>query len=206
MAKKKEMDYESIKKKIKTLDKVSYLSHGENDENGFQIFTPGFIVEGIMKAIGYSSIEDFSKTILEPTSGDGAFTCRILERRLKKASKNKSTFIPDSLRALSTLYSIEMDKALIEKQRDNIFTIFMSFVKKENLEGNKAYIDLIKEIIARNFIWGMFNSDNPITQMCPDVVYKMPEATKGNLVPLRFTVWDIKDDMTYNCHEEDVDV
>lgn len=73
MGRKKEIDYEAIKKKIKELDKVSFLSHGENDDNGFQIFTPDFIVDGMMKAIGYSKIEDFSKTILEPTSGDGAF-------------------------------------------------------------------------------------------------------------------------------------
>ncbi len=205
MGRKKEIDYEAIKKKIKELDKVSFLSHGENDDNGFQIFTPDFIVDGMMKAIGYSKIEDFSKTILEPTSGDGAFTCRILERRLNKAWKDKETFVPQSLRALSTIYSIEMDKSLIEIQRNNIFTIFMSFVKKGHLEDEK-YIDLIKEIIARNFIWGMFNSDNEITQLSPDVVYRMPEATKQNLIPLQFPVWTINDDLSHSLRYEDVDV
>lgn len=205
MGRKKEIDYEAIKKKIKELDKVSFLSHGENDDNGFQIFTPDFIVDGMMKAIGYSKIEDFSKTILEPTSGDGAFTCRILERRLNKAWKDKETFVPQSLRALSTIYSIEMDKSLIEIQRNNIFTIFMSFVKKGHLE-NEKYIDLIKEIIARNFIWGIFNSDNEITQLSPDVVYRMPEATKQNLIPLQFPVWTINDDLSHSLRYEDVDV
>lgn len=205
MGRKKEIDYEAIKKKIKELDKVSFLSHGENDDNGFQIFTPDFIVDGMMKAIGYSKIEDFSKTILEPTSGDGAFTCRILERRLNKAWKDKETFVPQSLRALSTIYSIEMDKSLIEIQRNNIFTIFMSFVKKGHLEDEK-YINLIKEIIARNFIWGMFNSDNEITQLSPDVVYRMPEATKQNLIPLQFPVWTINDDLSHSLRYEDVDV
>ena len=164
----RKIDYEAIKKKIKELNQVSYLSHGSNDENGFQIFTPDFIVDGMMKAIGYSKIEDFSKTILEPASGDGAFTCRILERRLNKAWKEKESFVPQSLRALSTIYSVEMDKSLIEIQRSNIFTIFMSYLRKGDFL-NEKYVDLIKEIIARNFMWAMFNSDSPITQLSPDV-------------------------------------
>ena len=81
----------------------------------------------------------------------------------------------------------------------------MSFVKKGHLEDEK-YIDLIKEIIARNFIWGMFNSDNEITQLSPDVVYRMPEATKQNLIPLQFPVWTINDDLSHSLRYEDVDV
>lgn len=205
MGRKKEIDYETIKKKIKKLEKVSYLSHGDNDGNGVQIFTPDFIVEGMMKAIGYAKIEDFSKTILEPTSGDGAFTCRILEKRLDKAWKEKDTFAPQSLRALSTIYSIEMDKSLIEIQRNNIFTILMSYPREGHWE-DEPYLNLAKEIIARNFIWGMFNSDNPITQLAPDVVYKMPEAAKSNYIPLPFPVWKINDDLTYSLIYEDVDL
>lgn len=140
-----------------------------------------------------------------PLPETGLSTCRILERRLNKAWKDKETFVPQSLRALSTIYSIEMDKSLIEIQRNNIFTIFMSFVKKGHLEDEK-YIDLIKEIIARNFIWGMFNSDNEITQLSPDVVYRMPEATKQNLIPLQFPVWTINDDLSHSLRYEDVDV
>lgn len=201
----RKIDYEAIKKKIKELNQVSYLSHGSNDENGFQIFTPDFIVDGMMKAIGYSKIEDFSKTILEPASGDGAFTCRILERRLNKAWKEKESFVPQSLRALSTIYSVEMDKSLIEIQRSNIFTIFMSYLRKGD-SLNEKYVDLIKEIIARNFMWAMFNSDSPITQLSPDVAYKMPEAEKGVFYPLQFPVWKIHDDLTYSLDYEDVHV
>ena len=106
--------YESIQ----CFDSIHLASMGHNDTEGYQIFTPEFIVKDMCAAIG-DDIFDFSKNVLEPTSGDGAFTVYILLRRLEKALKG-GNFELDSLRALSTIYSIEMDKELIEKQRNNI--------------------------------------------------------------------------------------
>ena len=68
--------------KIILLDKICLSSMGHNDVEGYQIFTPEFIVKDMCNAIG-EDILDFSKNILEPTSGDGAFTVYILLRRFR---------------------------------------------------------------------------------------------------------------------------
>lgn len=54
----------------------------------------------MIRAIEEKENEDWKKTILEPTSGDGAFTGKILERSLKKAMKDKDAFPANALRSL----------------------------------------------------------------------------------------------------------
>ena len=42
----------------------------------------------MVDTIGTKNVFDFNQTVLEPTSGDGAFTVYILEERLKNVYKN----------------------------------------------------------------------------------------------------------------------
>lgn len=67
---------------ITSFDSLHFSSMGRNDTEGYQIFTPEFIVRDMCTAIG-DEIFDFSKTVLEPTSGDSAFTTYILRKRLE---------------------------------------------------------------------------------------------------------------------------
>lgn len=138
---------------LKRLNKVIYMEHGSSDEEGYQIFTPEFIVNGMVDAIGKKEVLDFSKTILEPTSGDGAFTCRILLMRLKTIKDN---YAINALKALSTIYSIEMDEELIIKQRNNIYTIVCDYADKKKIKDQK-FFKCLEDIIFTNFIWGMTN-------------------------------------------------
>ena len=185
----------------------AYAEYGEEDENGFQVFTPGFIVDGMIKGIGEDKIADIRTTILEPTSGDGAFTGRIVDLRLKRLFADKDSYRRDSLRAISTIYSIEMDETLIRRQRNNVFSVFMAYARRAGLDGDEAYVSLAKEIIARNFFWAMTQMDNEfIPWFVPDVAYPMPAANGGKTAPLRFPVWTIQDDLTYDFHEEDVEI
>ena len=190
---------------IKPFDSVHLASMGHNDTEGYQIFTPAFIVNDMCAAVG-NDILDFSKNVLEPTSGDGAFTVFILLKRLERAL-SVDNFEIDSLKALSTIYSIEMDKELIDKQRNNIFTAVLLFVKEHNITISDGYFDVLKCIITKNFMWAMFNSDNPIDAglFGTEVVYKMPEAEKGKLISLNMPVWQISD-VTIGVHEEGVDL
>lgn len=186
-----------MEESLTRLDKVIYMDHGESDEEGYQIFTPDFIVEGMVDAIGKKKVLDFTKTILEPTSGDGAFTCRILLMRLKKIKSNHAA---ESLRALSTIYSIEMDEGLIKKQRNNIYTIMCDFADKHKITDDKYFICL-KDIIMTNFVWGMTNTD-PSSYA---VAYKMPCDPDGGLLwneAVAFYSWQINDDLTYTKKEE----
>ena len=119
---------------IVLFDSIQLANSGSEDDDGFQIFTPRFIVEDMVEAIGKKNILDINKTILEPTSGDGAFTVYILLERLKSIyKKNKDNFEIDSLKSLATIYSIEMDKSLILKQRNNIFTLISKFILVNNI-------------------------------------------------------------------------
>lgn len=183
---------------IEAFESIQLASMGHNDTEGYQIFTPDFIVKDMCQAIGHD-IFDSSKTILEPTSGDGAFTTYILQKRLEKITKN---FEIESLRALSTIYSIEMDKELIEKQRNNIFTLVKHFVVENKIEVDTSYFDILRCIIAKNFMWAMSNTQrNEGLLFGIDVAYKMPEAEKGNLKPLDMPVWETNE-KEINVHEE----
>lgn len=197
------------KTQLKTFDSISAFeslqlaSMGHNDTEGYQIFTPDFIVKDMCAAIG-DDILDFSKNVLEPTSGDGAFTVYILQKRLETIKEN---FELNSFKALSTIYSVEMDKELIEKQRNNIFTLVKLFIKKNGITVNDLYYELLKCIITTNFIWAMFNADNPIDLglLGTEIIYKMPDAEKEKYKSLDFPVWDINaNEIDY--HEEGVDL
>lgn len=190
---------------IVEFDSLKLASMGHNDVEGYQIFTPEFIVKDMCAAIG-DDIFDFSKNVLEPTSGDGAFTVYILNKRLEKALAG-GNFELDSLRALSTIYSIEMDGELIVKQRNNIFTLLKLFTKEHGIELPDDYFGLVKCMTLANFMWAMFNSDNPIDAglFGTEVAYKMPEAEKGKFKPLDMPVWDISES-DIDMHEEGVDL
>ena len=190
---------------IQPFDCIHLASMGHNDTEGYQIFTPEFIVKQMCEAIG-DEILDFAKTVLEPTSGDGAFTVYILLRRLEKAME-LGNFELNSLKALSTIYSIEMDKELIDKQRNNILTAVVLFVKEHNLQVQEGYFELLKCIITKNFIWAMFNSDNPIDAglFGTEIAYEMPKAEKGTLRPLDMPVWEINEN-DISVHEEGVEL
>ena len=194
-----------IYESIQCFDSIHLASMGHNDTEGYQIFTPEFIVKDMCAAIG-DDIFDFSKNVLEPTSGDGAFTVYILLRRLEKALKG-GNFELDSLRALSTIYSIEMDKELIEKQRNNIFTAITLFIKEHKLEVSEGYFDVFKCIIVKNFIWAMFNSDSPIDAglFGTEIAYEMPKAEKNVFNPLDMPVWNISEN-GISVHEEGVEI
>lgn len=178
---------------IEELSEIKLASLGSNDVEGYQVFTPEFIVKQMTEAVG-DDILDFSKNILEPTSGDGAFTVYILQKRLEKAAKDDDFGIA-SLKALSTVYSMEMDKELIEKQRDNVFTLIKQFVEKKGIEVGNGYFDLVKAIIVTNFMWAMFNSDEVNCGLLGvQVAYAMPNAEKKQQSGsyMQMPVWSIE--------------
>lgn len=193
---------------IKELDEIKLASMGLNDTEGYQIFTPEFIVKDMVKCIGEDEVFDIEKTVLEPTSGDGAFTVYILYKRFSKIfAEDKENFVIKSLKALSTIYSIEMDKGLIVKQRNNIFTCAKQFIANNKINVEDSYFDLVKCIIVTNFMWAMFNVDNLINEFSlfsPEIAYKMPDAKKGNFKSLDMPVWSINDSI--DVHYEGVDL
>ena len=192
---------------IVEFDSLKLASMGHNDTEGYQIFTPEFIVKDMCAAIG-NDIFDFSKNVLEPTSGDGAFTVYILSKRLEKALK-AGNFEIDSLKALSTIYSIEMDEELIVKQRCNVLTLFKMFIKKHKIEVDNSYFEFVKCMILSNFMWAMFNSEPTGLSFANmsgamDIAFSMPNAEKKKAKDewMQMPVWIIKNDDIELRYEE----
>ena len=184
------------------LDSVVYIetypdfsNGGSNDPDGFQIFTPEFIVKDMIKLIGNDNINDITKTVLEPASGDGAFTVRILESRLKKLVYDKE-YMQKSLIALSTIFSIEMDYELIKKQRNNIYSLLLSMAINSQQEISDDYKILAKKIILTNFIWGETNIDRPLKYKGEALGWYMPTKVKNKSKKteknrIQFAKWNI---------------
>jgi len=181
------------------------LNLSEYGINNTQIFTRRTDIDKMIASIGIDYIKNPATTILEPTSGDGAFTTRILEIRLE-AFKEKSIeeFLLLSLKALSTIYSIEYELANLEVQRNNMYTLMIKYLKEHLLtEDDQKYFNsketkwkkLVKEIIFYNIIWGATS-----TELDPD--YKVSDRPvlgkyRSNDMPIVIRSWDIKKDLKY---------
>lgn len=177
---------------IKLIDKVALKTCGSNEDlDNFQIFTPEFIVNDMIKAVGVNNVANNNFNILEPSSGDGAFTCRILELRLNK-NINKSTenVFEALLNCLATIYSVELDEKLIEEQRNNIYTVAIKFLKNRKVSLSEPEDATLRLLIHSNFIWGETNIYQPPTFLVCDVAYKMPEASKKKYKSVLFPVWN----------------
>lgn len=173
------------------LDKVTLKTCGHNDSlDNFQIFTPRFIVDDMLKSIGIDNITNNDYKILEPTSGDGAFTCRILELRLDMIDKFFGDLFEQVLICLNTIYSIELDKDLITEQRNNIYTISLKYLDANGRELTEAEDAILRFLIVSNFIWAETNIYQEPTLLICDVAYKMPEAEKKKYISVSFPVWN----------------
>jgi len=177
----------------------SFLNKGDNDIEGTQIFTPKFIVDNMIKIIGKNNIINLEFNILEPASGDGAFTVRILELRLN--SLLKKDYLYQSLTALSTIYAIELDQGLLIKQRNNIFSLLMFYLRKNKITPPEEYVYLAKRIIECNFIWGETNitnsKDNIIGWFMPIPINKNGAKSYHKAREIVFTKWLINRDLSF---------
>lgn len=188
-------------KNIRLLERIELANSGSNDVEGYQIFTPRFVVEDMTNAIGMNNINDFTKTILEPTSGDGAFVVYMLEQRLK--TLNSDNALSDVLRALSTIYSIEMDEELILKQRNNIYTLVRMFLNEKSIDITNEYDTFLRLMISTNCMWAMFNTE-PLGFLTDLLASYMPLDKDGKNV--EFPVWEITDDLMISLRFEVADV
>lgn len=178
-----------------------FIELAEYGKNNTQIFTRETDINKMISSIGRDKILNPETTILEPTSGDGAFTTRILKYRLEKLrteSLQLNDYILKSLQALSTIYSIEYEPDTVYVQRCNLYTTmriefekYWKTISTESIEYNVMWENLVKEIIFQNIIWGEFAATNH-----PE--YKNYESILGfdraSGRPLSIIKWTIKID------------
>lgn len=87
-----------------------------------QIFTPSFIVEKMLSLIQFEPSLLLTKTIMEPSFGDGAFLRPILEKTLGWCEEN-NVCDEDVVKMLGNIYGIEIDTKYHQKTLDSLNTI-----------------------------------------------------------------------------------
>ena len=104
-----------------------------------QIFTPTHIVDLMLDTVGYTEDNILEKTIMEPSFGDGAFLCKIVERIID-FSRIKG-FDAECIKTLvlSNVFGIEKDKQLYDEAINNINEILQ--------KNNIGYIDWSNNLI-----------------------------------------------------------
>ena len=81
-----------------------------------QVFTPALIVTKMLDLVGYENESIPTKTILEPSFGDGAFLNQILERIIS-FSKSNHLSPEETISILNNISGIEIDKELYQKTK-----------------------------------------------------------------------------------------
>lgn len=180
---------------------ISYnVELAEYGKNNTQIFTRKQDIDIMIDSIGRENILKPETTILEPTSGDGAFTVRILQYRLegiRNAAKTANDYILQSLQALSTIYAIEYEADTVFVQRCNLYTTmrlsYEEFWKSLNpdkeVEYDKNWDDLTRKILFDNIIWGTFAATNHPEYRNYDTVLGFDRASNRTL---NIVKWNIK--------------
>lgn len=193
-------------KVAKKNDYPLFLREGYDNNDNFQIFTPDFIVHQMLDTIGDENIVDLNHVILEPTSGDGAFTIRILERRIKEILNKKLSFETSILKAVSTIYSIEMDERLLLLQRDNIRQLIRYFSYRHKQPISQTFLTSLEDILQFNFVFGETNIKEEISDSLfgVELGWYMPNIDNSN--PIKFYSWIINDDLSVTKKLESIEI
>ena len=76
--------------------------------NNCQVFTPAYIVKKMLDMINYQGESIKTKTIFEPSFGDGAFLVEIVERVMQYANDNQLSAY-ETCAILDNIYGVELD-------------------------------------------------------------------------------------------------
>ena len=149
-----------------------------------QIFTPPEIVDKMLDMIGYTNEQIESKTIFEPSFGDGAFLVPIVERILNYSKQHNKT-TKEILSMLENVYGVELDEKYFAIAKERLqrllepFAIEYSWPNLRNEDtltyvppvlfdfciGNPPYIRVhdcspeTRQIIKRDYMMGKGNTD-----------------------------------------------
>ncbi|MDR2975986.1 MAG: methylase [Streptococcaceae bacterium] len=106
--------------------KLRVQKHGE-------VFTPSWMVEKMLNVPGIKECtENIDATFLEPAMGDGNFVEAILLKKLSTLKATDHSWDTYALRALSSLYGIELLEDNLEEARTRILS-------RMNLEYDKIF-------------------------------------------------------------------
>lgn len=118
-----------------------------------EVFTPISTVNLMLDMLG-DPIIDTTKTVLEPTCGNGNFLVEILKRRLSNISKRKKTSVREYevLVALSRIYGIDIMHDNIREARSRLMSVVSDYFS--STRNSAEFLAAATVIISRNVIQG----------------------------------------------------
>ena len=131
---------------------------------------------------------EFTATYLEPACGNGNFLNEIISRKLaqvKSISKDNKSFIVNTVKAVSSVYGVDIQPDNVEESRDRLFATVKKIVvhlTNEDLPSNVTYA--LRRILEKNIVCG-----NTLT------------AAANDGSDLKLSEWDILNDGTVVCKE-----
>jgi hypothetical protein len=109
-------------------------------ENG-EVFTPFDIVDKMNALIPEDVWKDKAYIFLEPTSGDGQFIVRILEKRLKSGLSIEES--------LNTIFGMDIMQDNIKRCFERVLDICRNKMREEGfLEGDDTWMERLTNILA----------------------------------------------------------
>ena len=125
----------------------------KKEKNYGQIYTPTYIVESILKRIGFwadtNSIQILEKHIIDPSCGDGAFLQSIVKEILK-VLKQYNIDESEYPKYFSYVHGWELDAEEIQKCRENLIKI-TPYAKSVQLENVNSLTKKLTEFDEKLF-------------------------------------------------------
>ena len=147
-----------MKKQVKSKERVA--DHGE-------VFTAEREVKAMCDLVE-TQCDNVDATFLEPACGNGNFLSEILARKIKRVKKDAKSDVVAwewlSIRAVASLYGVDILQDNVEECRQRLFTQWNNAYKiscKKNC--NDDVRESVKYILSKNIVCG-----NALTMMCVD--------------------------------------
>lgn len=128
------------------LDKDKNTERVERHHITQEDFTPMVIVEMMLDRFPESSYTDMSSKFLDPSCGIGNFLVEVLRRKL-----SHSTSIDDSIKALRSIYGVEIMADNVEECRNRLYNLFLE--KHPNVSEDPSLNYKIRSIIKCRIRW-----------------------------------------------------
>lgn len=138
------MPFDSKEKLIKS--KARVRDQGE-------VFTPAAMVKNMVSMLDEVA-KDYTKSVLEPTCGNGNFLVEILSRRINSISKRKKIDEREYLVlvVLSKIYGVDIMQDNVREARSRLMGVVSGYF--ENSRNSSDFLTAAASIIERNIICG----------------------------------------------------
>ena len=119
-----------------------------------EVFTAEREVKAMLDLVKHETV-DIDKTFLEPACGDGNFLAEILSRKLntlfRSAAGNDADAEYLAMRAISTIYGVDIQEDNVIEARDRLFDIFFTqYVNRYKHKPTNICQTSIRFILSQN--------------------------------------------------------